>query len=95
MRASVAITLAVCTLPLMGCSRWFSCAPEPPALAPQQYETGHTPTHMTRCPDRIHMKEGELVQPPTAIKLLCTRPARPPKQPLWGVAELISLNCEP
>ena len=37
MRALVAITLAVCSLPLMGCSRWRSCPAEPPALAPQQY----------------------------------------------------------
>jgi hypothetical protein len=37
MRALVAITLAVCSLSLMGCSRWCSCAAEPPPLAPRQY----------------------------------------------------------
>lgn len=40
MRILIAITFAVCSLVVSGCSRWCSCAADRPPLAPQEYGQG-------------------------------------------------------
>ena len=85
MRALVAITLAVCSLPLMGCSRWCSCPAEPPALAPQQYGGNYPNSYdpLSR-PNSYERGEGNSYDPLPPSNSYAQDPRVRPSNPYGG-----------
>src|SRR5680860_477295 len=82
MRSLVSITFAVgCSLAMSGCSRWCSCAAQPPPLAPQQYGQGtysdsYEPPPQGNSYERSYSDSDEQQQPSNSDPYLASPPNR-------------------